>query len=256
MKQKAPISSPEPVISIRNLVKSFDNALVLNGMDLDLYKGENLVALGRSGSGKSVLIKTIAGLLKPDSGSINIFGQEITGLPKKEFEKLRLQLGFSFQDSALYDSMTVAENLEFPIARHFKGMTSYERTKRVEATLDAVGMLPGKDLLPAELSGGQKKRVGIARTLIMNPLIMLYDEPTAGLDPITSGEINNLINQVQERFHTSSIIITHDLACAKATGDRVLVLSNGKIVAEGSFDQVFASDNDLVKSFYAYNFAS
>lgn len=254
MKKQIHISNSEVVVAIQHLVKSFDTKMVLNGISLNLYKGENLVILGRSGSGKSVLIKIIAGLLQPDSGSIKVLGQNLGTISKKELDRLRLMLGFSFQNSALYDSMTVSENLEFPILRHLKGMSAKNRTKRIQTTLEAVDMLPYKDQYPVDLSGGQKKRVGIARTLIMQPVIMLYDEPTAGLDPITSSEIINLINSVQELYKTSSIIITHDLTCAKATGDRMIVLKEGAIVTEGSVEQVFAGENDLIKSFYDYNF--
>ncbi len=254
MKKQIHISNSEVVVAIQHLEKSFDTKMVLNGISLNLYKGENLVILGRSGSGKSVLIKIIAGLLQPDSGSIKVLGQNLGTISKKELDRLRLMLGFSFQNSALYDSMTVSENLEFPILRHLKGMSAKNRTKRIQTTLEAVDMLPYKDQYPVDLSGGQKKRVGIARTLIMQPVIMLYDEPTAGLDPITSSEIINLINSVQELYKTSSIIITHDLTCAKATGDRMIVLKEGAIVTEGSVEQVFAGENDLIKSFYDYNF--
>jgi phospholipid/cholesterol/gamma-HCH transport system ATP-binding protein len=250
----APIDRSVKVIAIRGLYKSFGDNHVLRGIDLDVYKGENVVVLGRSGSGKSVLIKIIAGLLKPDAGSIQVLGKEVTTLDGKELQQLRLKIGFSFQSSALYDSMTVCENLEFPLVRNVRHMSRRQINRAVEEVLEAVGLLQTRNQLPAELSGGQRKRIGIARTLILRPEIMLYDEPTAGLDPITSMEINNLINEVQERFHTSAIIITHDLTCAKTTGDRVAMLLDGKFLKEGSFEAVFSTDDEEVKNFYDYNF--
>jgi phospholipid/cholesterol/gamma-HCH transport system ATP-binding protein len=243
------------VISIRGLKKAFDDFEVLKGVDMDLYQGENLVVLGRSGSGKSVLIKIIAGLLKADEGSVNVLGKEVTTISSKEMDKLRLKLGFSFQNSALYDSMSVRENLEFPLRRHNKDMSSEEVNKNIEMILEAVGLSKAINQMPSELSGGQRKRIGIARTLILKPEIMLYDEPTAGLDPITCIDINNLINEVQVRFHTSSIIITHDLTCAKSTGDRIVMLLDGRFKYNGDFKDVFEhTEDDQVKKFHNYNF--
>jgi phospholipid/cholesterol/gamma-HCH transport system ATP-binding protein len=253
-KREKHIDRTKRVICIRELHKSFGPNHVLRGIDLDIYQGENVVVLGRSGTGKSVLIKIIAGLLKPDKGSIDVLGKNVTKLSSRELDQLRLRIGFSFQSSALYDSMTVRENLEFPLLRNSKHLTAQQVTEAVEKALEAVGLSQTINQWPAELSGGQRKRIGIARTLIMQPVIMLYDEPTAGLDPITSMEINELINEVQQRFNTSSIIITHDLTCAKATGDRVAVLLDGRFVQEGSFDDVFASGDERLKSFYDYNF--
>ncbi|TVP53030.1 MAG: ATP-binding cassette domain-containing protein [Mongoliibacter sp.] len=245
----------EKVVKIRGLKKSFDENHVLMGVDLDLYKGENLVVLGKSGSGKSVLIKIMVGLLTQDEGDIEILGKNTAGLSLKEFNKLRLKIGFSFQHSALYDSMTVKENLVFPLTRNIKGLTRKEIDKKVDELLDAVGLPQSVNQMPSELSGGQKKRIGVARTLILNPEIMLYDEPTAGLDPITCGDINKLITQVREQFNTSSIVITHDLTCAKATGDRMAVLLDGQFKAVGTFEEVFNNASDQrVKSFYDYNF--
>ncbi|GEP97218.1 ABC transporter ATP-binding protein [Chitinophaga cymbidii] len=244
----------EKVISIRGLYKSFGENRVLQGVDLDLYKGENIVVLGRSGTGKSVLIKIIAGLLKQDAGTVNVLGQEVSQLKSAELRELRLKVGFCFQHGALYDSMTVGENLAFPLTRNEPGMKREQREKRIEIVLDAVGLSQTIDQMPAELSGGQRKRIGIARTLILRPEIMLYDEPTAGLDPITCIEINNLINEVQKRFKTSSIIITHDLTCAKATGDKIAVLKDGQFIKKGNFDEVFESDDELIREFYDYNF--
>ena len=244
----------EAVVSIRNLYKAFGSNEVLRGVDLDLFHGENLVVLGRSGTGKSVLIKIIAGLLKPDSGTVNVLGREVPRLSAKEINALRLELGFSFQNSALYDSMSVKENLLFPLLHHRRHLPPSAVNRSVDTVLDAVGLLKAKNQMPSELSGGQKKRIGIARTLILQPKIMLYDEPTAGLDPITSMEINELINEVQERYHTSSIIITHDLTCARDTGDRVAMLLDGVFAKQGTFDEVFSSDDERIKSFYNYNF--
>jgi phospholipid/cholesterol/gamma-HCH transport system ATP-binding protein len=242
------------VISIRGLTKSFNGKPVLRGIDLDLYNGENLVVLGRSGAGKSVLIKIISGLLTPDSGSVIVLEKDIRKLSKKEWNILRLKIGFSFQNNALYDSMTVRENLKFPMRHHFKNLTEKEKNYRIEETLEAVGMRSFINQMPAELSGGQKKRVGIARTLITQPVIMLYDEPTAGLDPITANEMIELINQVQKIYQTSAIIITHDLTCAKAVGNRLLMMIDGSIAEQGSFSEIFNSDNRQIKSFYDYNF--
>ncbi|WDF54484.1 ABC transporter ATP-binding protein [Mucilaginibacter sp. KACC 22063] len=243
-----------PVITIRGLKKSFGDNDVLRGVDLDLYQGENLVVLGRSGTGKSVLIKIISGLLTADSGEISVMGLNLDTLDDRQLRELRLKVGFSFQNSALYDSMTVRKNLEFPLVRNSKNLSRAEINNRIEMILDAVGLLQTINQMPSELSGGQRKRIGIARTLILQPDIMLYDEPTAGLDPITSIEINDLINEVQQRFHTSAIIITHDLTCAKATGDRIVMLLDGKFEREGSFEEVFNTDDERVKAFYNYNF--
>lgn len=244
----------EPVIKITNLFKSFGNNHVLKTVNLNVYKGENVVVLGRSGTGKSVLIKIISGLLRQDAGSVCVFGQDLNKLGDKELLELRLKIGFSFQNSALYDSMTVRENLEFPLVRNKKHLKRKEVNELVEKVLHAVGLSQTINQMPSELSGGQRKRIGIARTLILNPEIMLYDEPTAGLDPITCIEINNLINQVQKDFNTSSIIITHDLTCAKATGDRVAMLLEGTFTKQGTFDEVFNSNDERIKSFYNYNF--
>lgn len=253
-KGKANIDYKNAVITIRGLKKAFDDFEVLRGIDLDLYQGENLVVLGRSGTGKSVLIKIISGLLTPDEGEIMVLGQDINGITNKELQELRTRIGFSFQNSALYDSMTVRKNLEFPLVRNRKGISRKDIDRSVETVLEAVGLSQTINQMPAELSGGQRKRIGIARTLILNPEIMLYDEPTAGLDPITCTEINDLINEVQQRFHTSSIIITHDLTCAKSTGDRVAMLLEGQFKRVGSFDEVFNTNDEHVKSFFEYNF--
>jgi len=242
------------VIDIKNLKKSFGSNDVLKDVDLKIYKGENVVILGRSGTGKSVLIKIIAGLLQPDGGTVEVLGKNVADLDYGDLEQLRLKIGFSFQSSALYDSMTVRENLAFPLQRSGKSPSRLEMEESIKKALEDVGLSQTIDQLPSELSGGQRKRIGIARTLIMQPEIMLYDEPTAGLDPITSEEINQLINQVQEQYHTTSIIITHDLTCAKSTGNRIAVLLDGTFLQVGTFEEVFESTDDRIKNFYDYNF--
>ncbi|NLR57616.1 ATP-binding cassette domain-containing protein [Chitinophaga polysaccharea] len=247
-------NNPETVIRIRDLYKSFGDKHVLQGINLDLHKGENVVVLGRSGTGKSVLIKIIIGLLKPDAGTVNVLGEEVDQLKDAALRALRLKVGFSFQSSALYDSMTVGENLAFPLKRNNRQMSKDQIRKTVDIVLEAIGLPDSINQLPSELSGGQKKRIGIGRTLILRPEIMLYDEPTAGLDPITCMELNKLINAVKERFNTSSIIITHDLTCAKEVGDRVAVMDEGRFIKEGSFEEVFREKDGLIKSFYDYNF--
>jgi len=244
----------EVVIAIKGLYKSFEDNDVLQGIDFELHKGENVVVLGRSGSGKSVLIKIIAGLMKPDKGTVTLLGKDVHQLNKKELIQLRLKIGFLFQHSALYDSMTVRENLEFPLMRNVRDISQDEIDKAVKEVLEAVGLSDTADQMPSELSGGQQKRIGIARTLIMKPEVILYDEPTAGLDPLTSYEINDLINEVQKKFKTSSIIITHDLVCAKKTGNRILMLIDGKFIRQGDFEEVFDTDDERVKGFYDYNF--
>lgn len=248
------IDRTQVVITIRNLQKSFGNHAVLRGIDLDVYKGENVVVLGRSGTGKSVLIKIISGLLKADAGTVRICNHDMNTIAPRELRALRLKIGFSFQNSALYDSMTIRENLEFPLVRNKRHLTRKEINQAVEQVLDDVGLLQTLNQYPAELSGGQRKRVGIARTLILRPEVMPYDEPTAGLDPITSTDINALINEVQQLYGTSAIIITHDLTCAKTTGDRIAMMVDGKFIQQGSFETVFETDNPVVKSFYEYNF--
>jgi phospholipid/cholesterol/gamma-HCH transport system ATP-binding protein len=246
----------EPVISIKNLYKSFDYNHVLSGVNLDVQKGENVVVLGRSGSGKSVLIKIIAGLLKQDEGTVQVLGRDVGSLNIKELQDLRMHIGFSFQSSALYDGMTVRENLEFPLVRNKRNLKRKQVAEAVEQVLTDVGLMQTINQLPAELSGGQKKRVSIARTLILHPDIMLYDEPTGGIDPVTCVELNHLINKVQKQYNTSSIIITHDLTCAKMTGNRVAMLVDGKISRQGSFDEVFNTEDAGVMGFYNYNFIS
>ncbi|MDP4284995.1 MAG: ATP-binding cassette domain-containing protein [Bacteroidota bacterium] len=242
------------VITIRDLYKSFGDNHVLQGINLDVFSKENVVVLGRSGTGKSVLIKIVCGLLKPDKGLVNVLGNEVDHLKDKQLRELRQKVGFSFQNSALYDSMTVRENLAFPLVRNAKHLSRQEIKKEIESVLDDVGLLQTINQMPSELSGGQRKRIGIARTLILRPQIMLYDEPTSGLDPITSIEINNLINLVRQKFNTTSIIITHDLTCAKSTGDKIAMLYDGKFIKQGTFDEVFSENDERIQNFYKYNF--
>jgi len=244
----------EAVISISGLYKSFGDLHVLKGIDFELFKGENVAVLGKSGTGKSVLIKIIVGLLKPDKGEVIVLGEHVDKLERKELDALRLRIGFSFQNSALYDSMNVYQNLAFPLTMNIKNLKKNEVKNAVEEVLEAVGLKDKINQLPSDLSGGQRKRIGIARTLILKPEIMLYDEPTSGLDPVTSAEIIELINEVQEKYNTSSIIITHDLTCAKNTGNRTAMLLDGKFFKIGTFDEVFDTDNEQVKGFFNYNF--
>jgi phospholipid/cholesterol/gamma-HCH transport system ATP-binding protein len=243
------------VISINGLSKSFGDMKVLVNVGLSLFEGENLVVLGKSGSGKSVLIKIIAGLIKPDVGNVDVLGYDMTNISKKDLLELRLKIGFCFQSSALYDSMTIKENIEFPLKYALKNISQKEINIRIDRVLEAVGLEQTINQMPSELSGGQKKRIGIARTIVMNPEVILYDEPTAGLDPITCVEINDLINQVKKEYKSSSLIITHDLTCAKQTADRVAVLLEGKFDRTGKFEDIFnIKAEEEIKQFYDYNF--
>jgi phospholipid/cholesterol/gamma-HCH transport system ATP-binding protein len=250
-----PHSDDKRVVKIRNLEKSFNDREVLRDVNIDLFEGENLVILGRSGSGKSVTIKCMVGLMKADEGDINVLGYNVPQLNVKQLNELRKQVGFSFQGSALYDSMSVRENLEFPLKRNLGIDDPEELESRIMNALDDVGLTQAVDQMPAELSGGMKKRIGIARTLILNPRIMLYDEPTAGLDPITSREINDLIVGVRDKYNTSSIIITHDIASARETGDRIVVLMDGVTALEGTFEELRKARHPEVDAFFSYYFA-
>jgi phospholipid/cholesterol/gamma-HCH transport system ATP-binding protein len=249
-KEEKPSVKKEMVIAIKGLKKSFGPKDVLKDISLDVHRGEIVVILGRSGMGKSVTIQCIVGLLKPDGGSLRVFGDEVADMSDKELKELRMKVGFLFQSGALYDSMTVRENMEFPLTRVLKLKDKTEIDQRVQEVLDSVGLLDAIDKMPSDLSGGMRKRAGLARTLIIRPEIMLYDEPTTGLDPITSREISNLVLQMQKKYKTTSIIITHDMECARITADRVVVMDDGKYIAEGSFDELHKSKNEIVASYF------
>lgn len=237
-------------ISIHGLNKSFGSNHVLRDFNIDVKKGESVAVIGKSGSGKSVLIKCIIGLMIPESGTINVLGKEVTKLNSKDLDRLRVKVAFLFQSNALYDSMTVRENLEFPLRRHWVETTQKEVDDMVLEALTNVGLAHTVDMMPSELSGGMRKRVALARTLIMRPEIILYDEPTTGLDPITSREISNLMVDIQKKYNTSSIIISHDLSCIKITADRVVMLIDGKNYEEGTYDELKNSKDEQVKKFY------
>lgn len=243
-------NSKEVVISIKGLKKSFGKNQVLKDINLELKRGENIVVLGRSGQGKSVTIECIVGLLMPDEGSCKVFGEEVSAMNDKELKALRMKIGFLFQGGALYDSMTVRENMEFPLTRVLKLDDQAEIDKRVEEVLQSVGLEEAIDKMPSDLSGGMRKRAGLARTLIVQPEIMLYDEPTTGLDPITSREISELILNMQKKYKTSSIIITHDMECARITSDRVLIMDDGEYIAEGTFEGLRKSKNKLAEAYF------
>jgi len=239
-----------PVIEIKNLNKSFGDNHVLRNFNIDLYKGENLAVVGKSGSGKSVLIKCIIGLMKPDSGTIYMFGKNIPDLDNAGLDDIRAKVGFLFQSNALYDSMTVRENLEFPLRRHRIGAQAQKVNDLVMEALTNVGLSETVDMMPSELSGGMRKRIALARTLILKPQIIFYDEPTTGLDPITGKEISNLILKVQELYQTSSIIISHDMNCIKITSNRIVLLIDGTCYAEGSYEKLKKSEDKKVNQFF------
>lgn len=249
-KHKAPVESKEPMIVIKDLNITFGTNHVLKDFSLTLYKGENIVVLGKSGSGKSVLIKCIIGLLKPDSGSIEVLGENIMDLQHEELDHIRMKTGFLFQSNALYDSMTVRENLEFPLRRHGVEKSPKLVDDLVHEALTNVGLPDTENMMPSELSGGMKKRISLARTLILKPQIILYDEPTTGLDPITGKEISNLMLDVQEKYNTSSIIISHDIYCVKIVANRIIMLIDGKCYAQGTFEKLKRSTDEKVKSFF------
>jgi phospholipid/cholesterol/gamma-HCH transport system ATP-binding protein len=241
---------PETVIEIDNLTKSFGQQNVLKNISFKLLKGENLVVLGKSGSGKSVLIQCIVRLLNHDLGTIHVFGENVSELNRNGLAKLRTKIGFLFQSGALYDSMTIKQNLEFPLKRIRKNLSQNEIDEKVKEALQNVGLADTLNKMPSELSGGMRKRASLARTIVVDPLIMLYDEPTTGLDPVTSDEISALINDVQTKYQTSSIIITHDIECARATADRVIMLKDGNVYMEGNIDDFEKSTDSLIQSFF------
>jgi phospholipid/cholesterol/gamma-HCH transport system ATP-binding protein len=242
--------SKETVIEIVNLKKAFGVQEVLKGVSLQLFEGENLVVLGKSGSGKSVLIKCIARLLKPDGGTIDVLGENVSALNIENLKEIRKKIGFLFQSGALYDSMTVKQNLEFPLKRIKRHLTQKEVDEKVIEVLDNVGLTDALNKMPSQLSGGMRKRISLARTIIVDPLIILYDEPTTGLDPVTSDEISSLILEVQKKYKTSSIIITHDIECARSTANRIVLLHNGEVYKEGKLEEFEKSDDGLIKSFF------
>ena len=241
----------KPIIEIKALRKSFGDNHVLEGFNMQLYEGENLVIMGKSGSGKSVMIKCLIGLEEPDSGSITVMGKNINQLEQAELDELRTEIGFLFQGSALYDSMSVRENLEFPLRRHTKKFGIIEdTTPMVMEALENVGLAHTIDLMPSELSGGMKRRIALARTLILQPKIILYDEPTTGLDPITSKEIILLMMSIQKKYNTSSIIITHDVDCARVIANRMILLIDNINYAEGTFETLSTSEDPKIKAFF------
>ncbi len=239
------------VLEVKDLYKSFGDNKVLNGFNMVLNKGENLVVMGKSGSGKSVMVKCLVGLVQPDSGYISVMGKEIKTLDRETLDALRSDIGFLFQGSALYDSMTVRENLEFPMRRHKEKLGNVtDTTPLVLEVLESVGLAHSMDLMPEELSGGMKRRVALARTLILRPRIILYDEPTSGLDPITSKEIIELMRNIQKKYDTSSLIITHDMDCARVISERMILLVDGTNYAEGTYQELVKSSDPKVEAFF------
>lgn len=242
--------SKASILSIEHLYKSFGNNKVLIDFNLELEKGENVVVLGKSGSGKSVLIKCIIGLLTPDAGKIKMFEKNIPDISNEVLDKIRAKVGFLFQSNALYDSMTVRENLEFPLRRHWISVTQQQVNSMVEEALEEVGLAHAIDSMPAELSGGMRKRIALARTLILKPAIILYDEPTTGLDPITAKEIINLMIKIRNRYSTTSLIISHDMNCVRLASSRVVMLLDGRCYANGTYDQLAKETDSKVKQFF------
>ena len=247
---KDSLSAAGQVLVIHNLYKSFADNHVLVDFNLEIKKGESVVVLGKSGSGKSVLIKCIIGLLKPDKGSIELFGAGIPGIKDEELDKIRARVGFLFQSNALYDSMTVRENLEFPLRRHWIEVSQEGVNKMVQEALEDVGLVHTIDMMPAELSGGMRKRIALARTLILKPEIILYDEPTTGLDPVTAREIIGLMKEIQVKYNTTSLIISHDMNCVRMASNRVVILVGGRCYAEGSYEQLKQNTDPNVKQFF------
>jgi phospholipid/cholesterol/gamma-HCH transport system ATP-binding protein len=246
----AKTDSHKQVIQINNLRKGFGQQEVLKNVSLKLFDGENLAVLGKSGSGKSVLVKCIVRLLNPDDGTINVFGEDISALSSADLGELRKKIGFLFQSGALYDSMTVKQNLEFPLRRIKKDLTQKGIDEKVKEVLENVGLSDALNKMPSQLSGGMRKRISLARTIVVDPMIMLYDEPTTGLDPVTSDEISSLINDIQKKYKTSSIIITHDIECARNTANRIIMLLDGEVYEEGDLEKFEKSTDVLIKSFF------
>jgi phospholipid/cholesterol/gamma-HCH transport system ATP-binding protein len=239
----------DAAIQIRSVSKSFGNKQILRNINLDVEKGKTVVTLGKSGTGKSVMLKCIVGLMKPDAGKINVLGSEVTGIGYEKLQELRKKIGFIFQSGALYDSMSVRQNLEFPLVRHQK-LSRDEISHKIESVLRDVDLADAIDKMPSELSGGMRKRIGVARTIIMNPEIMLWDEPTTGLDPATTKGISNLIRSMQEKYNVTSIVVTHDMICTKIVADKIVVLKEGEYTVPAGYNELAASDDGFIRSFF------
>jgi phospholipid/cholesterol/gamma-HCH transport system ATP-binding protein len=239
------------VISIKGLSKAFNGNQVLKEVNLELRKAENLVVLGKSGSGKSTIIKCLVRLIEPDGGRISAFGKDMTEVEYDELNSIRTKIGFLFQGNALYDSMTVYENLAFPLRHHYKDIDIEKLDSEIKEVLESVGLPDAGGLMPSELSGGMSKRIGLARTMILKPEVMLYDEPTTGLDTITAREISHLMLDLKNKYHISSLIITHDIPVTKAIADRIVILKEGTIVAEGTYEELAKKDDEWIKSFFS-----
>ena len=244
------IKNGDPVIRVVNLHKSFDDNQVLRGISLDLRKGQNLVIVGRSGTGKSVLIKCLVRLILPDAGSINVLGKDVLNLTVDELIELRIRIGYLFQEGALYDSMSLEENLLFPLKRNRPGLSRKEMQELIKVALENVDLAEASEKMPSELSGGMRKRASLARTLILNPEIILYDEPTTGLDPYTSHEISELIVRIQEKYSASSIVVTHDMKCARTVSDQISILHDGQFIASGSFNDLQNHENPTIRNYF------
>ena len=243
-------NNKEAVIEVNELYKTFDTTKVLQGVSMNLYRGETMSILGRSGQGKSVMIKCIVRLITPDAGYIEVLGQEVLKLEEDELNRLRTRVGYLFQEGALYDSMTLAENLLFPLERNKPGLSESEKQELVETTLRSVDLIDDIEKMPAELSGGMRKRAGLARTLVLHPEIILYDEPTTGLDPYTSRDINELIVRIQEIYNVSSLVVTHDMKCAKRVSDRIVILQGGNFIAQGTFEELENHEDEIVRNYF------
>ncbi|MFA5804581.1 MAG: ATP-binding cassette domain-containing protein [Melioribacteraceae bacterium] len=241
------------IVVVENLTKRFDELLVLENVSIEVHRAENLIVFGKSGSGKSVLLKCIIGLMKPDAGNVFINDKNVLELSIKELNKVRKDVGFLFQGAALYDSMTVRENLSFPLKRHFEKMTQKEIDDKVKYTLELVSLEEAIDKMPSELSGGMKKRIGLARSIITDPALMLYDEPTTGLDPISSKEISELILNLQKKLNMTSIVVTHDLICAEIIADRAIFLKDAHVAYEGNIDDLTKSNDPFLKNFFSHD---
>ena len=250
IKQDKDVDTNEVVVSVKNMRKSFNNHDVIKDVSFDLHRKENIAILGKSGTGKSVLIKTIVGLHEPDGGTLSILDNKFSEREDIDWEPIRRKIGYLFQGGALYDSMTVKENLKFPLERQEKKMSKKKMNEAIEKSLEDVGLVKAMDKLPSELSGGMKKRIALARTLILKPEVVLYDEPTTGLDPVTSKEISHLIVEMQEKFNISSIIITHDISCVKIAANKIFIIKDGKFGAEGTFEELENSDEEWIRSFF------